>query len=89
MIVNDVLVNPQILMGKRVRLIEPMEDDPQPIEVGSEGVVHHVGGGVANVSWDNGRSIGVIEGKDQYEVIDEYIDTHIPKNNFLVFSGNI
>ena len=49
MIVNDVLVNPQILMGKRVRLIEPMEDDPQPILVGREGVVYNVGFDVVNV----------------------------------------
>jgi hypothetical protein len=53
------------------------------------GTIRHVGGGVINVSWDNGRSIGVIEGKDQYVIVDEYVDTHIPKNNFLVFSGNI
>ena len=69
MIVNDVLVNPQILMGKRVRFIEPMEDDPLPIEVGSEGVVRHVGGGVVNVSWDDGGSRGLIIGKDIFEVL--------------------
>jgi hypothetical protein len=77
------------LIGKRIRMTETMSDDPNPIQKGQMGTIRHVGGGVINVSWDNGRSIGVIEGKDQYEVIDEYIDTHIPKNNFLVFSGNI
>jgi hypothetical protein len=69
MIVNDVLVNPQILMGKRVKLIEPMEDDPLPIEVGSEGVVRYVGGGVVNVNWDNGGGRGLIIGKDIFEVL--------------------
>jgi hypothetical protein len=74
MIVNDVLVNPQILMGKRVKLIEPMNNDPfpverLPIEVGSEGVVYHVGRDVINVRWDNGRTLGLINGKDIFEVL--------------------
>ena len=69
MIVNDVLVNPQILLGKRVKLIEPMEDDPQPILVGREGVVYNVGFDVINVKWDNGRTLGLIIGKDIFEVL--------------------
>ena len=74
MIVNDVLVNPQILMGKRVRLIEPMNNDPFfaerfPMEVGSEGVVYYVGGDVINVKWDNGSTLGLINGKDIFEVL--------------------
>jgi hypothetical protein len=77
------------LIGKRIRMTETMSDDPRPIEKGEMGTIRHVGGGVINVSWDNGRSIGVIEGKDQYEIIDEHIDTYLPKNNFLVFSGNV
>ena len=68
MIVNDVLVNPQILKGKRVRLTELM-NDPFPIEVGSEGEVYNVGYDVVNVKWDNGRSIGLIIGEDKFEII--------------------
>ena len=68
MIVNDVLVNPQILKGKRVRLTEQM-NDPFPIEVGSEGEVYNVGYDVVNVKWDNGRSIGLIIGEDKFEII--------------------
>ena len=70
MIVNDFLVNPQLLMGKRVKLIEPMEDDPQPILVGREGVVYNVGFDVVNVKWDNGRDIGLIYDEDTYEILD-------------------
>ena len=56
------------LVGKRVRLIEPM-DDPHPILVGREGLVYNVGYGVVNVKWDNGRTLGLIIGLDVFEVI--------------------
>ena len=69
MIVNDYVVNPQSLLGKRVKLIEPMEDDPQPILVGREGVIYNVGFDVVNVKWDNGRNLGLIIGKDIFEVL--------------------
>lgn len=69
MIVKDYIVRPMDLMGKRVKLIEPMEDDPQPILVGREGVVVNVGFEVVSVKWDNGRSLGLIIGKDIFEVL--------------------
>jgi len=56
------------LVGKRVRLIEPMED-PHPILVGREGLVYNVGYGVVNVKWDNGRTLGLIIGQDIFEII--------------------
>lgn len=73
------------LIGKRIRLIE-MFDDPQPVESGTMGTIRYVGGGVINVNWDNGRSIGVIEDKDQYVILD---GNDLPPNNQLVFSGNV
>jgi hypothetical protein len=54
--------------GDRVRLIK-MVDDPSPVESGTEGTVYHIGGGVINVKWDNGRSLGLVEGVDEYEEI--------------------
>ena len=68
MIVNDYVVRPMDLMGKRVRLIEPM-DDPHPILVGREGVVYNVGFEVVSVKWDNGRTLGLIIGVDIFEII--------------------
>ena len=56
------------LVGKRVRLVEPM-DDPHPILVGREGVVLSVGYDTIWVKWDNGRSLGLIIGLDVFEVI--------------------
>ena len=55
-------------VGDRVKLIE-MVNDPNPIESGSEGVIYHIGGGVVNVNWDNGRSLGLIIGEDRFNVI--------------------
>ena len=69
MLVNDYVVNPIILMGKRVKLIEPMNNDHLPIEVGSEGVVYNVGYDVVNVRWDSGRNLGLIIGEDIFEII--------------------
>jgi hypothetical protein len=43
-----------------------MVNDPRPIESGSEGVIVHIGGGVVNVNWDNGRSLGLVIGEDKF-----------------------
>ena len=57
------------LLNKRIRLTAPM-NDPNPIEVGCEGVVYNVGFDVINVKWDNGRQLGLIVGEDRYEVVE-------------------
>lgn len=54
--------------GDRIRLIE-MCGDPNPVESGTEGIVYHVGGGVVNVQWDNGRVLGLVIGVDKFEII--------------------
>ena len=46
-----------------------MNDDPNPIETGTQGTIYHVGGGVINVKWDNGRSLGLIVGEDEYKIL--------------------
>jgi hypothetical protein len=56
------------LIDKRIQLIE-MVDDPNPVEPGTLGTIYHVGGGVLNVKWDNGRNLGVIEHKDKYKIL--------------------
>ena len=57
------------LIDKRVRLTAPM-NDPNPIEVGTEGVVYNVGLDVINVKWDNGRQLGLIVGEDHFELVE-------------------
>jgi len=56
------------LKNKRIQLIE-MVDDPNPVESGTLGTIYHVGGGVINVQWDNGRNLGVVQGKDKYKIL--------------------
>jgi hypothetical protein len=55
------------LIGRRITLIE-MVDEVHPIESGTKGIITHVGGGVINVRWDNGRNLGVIVGEDRYTI---------------------
>ncbi len=76
------------LIGKRIRMTETMSNDPHPIEKGQMGTVRHFGGGIMNVDWDNGRTLGVDVDVDKFEILD-HPDIELPKNNFLVFSGNI
>jgi hypothetical protein len=73
----------QDLIGKRIKLIT-MFDDPHPIESGTMGTISHIGGDVMNVTWDNGRNLGVVIGVDKYEILDD-----LPPHNELIFSGNI
>jgi|AACY02.3.fsa_nt_gi hypothetical protein len=68
------------LIGKRVRLISneisDMENDPNPIKKGSMGMVFRIGGTnggtppIIVVNWDNGRELGLIDGEDQYEIVE-------------------
>ena len=57
--------------GDRIRLLN-MPDDPDPIPVGSEGMVVDVTDGPLaqiTVDWDNGRSLTLIPGVDVFEII--------------------
>jgi hypothetical protein len=57
------------LKGKRIRCIS-MEDDPNPIESGAEGTVNYVDDmGTIQISWDNGRTLGMVHGVDHYQII--------------------
>ena len=68
---NEYLKEDNELDGKRIRLIK-MEDDPNPIEPGTEGTIDHVDGmGQLQVKWDNGRRLAVIPDVDEYEIINE------------------
>jgi len=67
---GDLYGGEKSLVGKRIRLIK-MENDPRPVEPGTMGTIKHVGGGVYNVDWDNGRTLGVVKGEDQFEIMME------------------
>ena len=53
-----------------------MPNDPDPIPIGSEGLVEMVGSEFDNttqifVKWDNGRSLILLGGLDEFQVLDE------------------
>ena len=55
--------------GTRIRMVKDM-DDKQPILAGTMGTVHFVDDvGSIHMKWDNGRSLAVIEGVDEFEVV--------------------
>lgn len=56
-------------IGSRIRLIS-MPDDPDPIPPGTCGTVDYYSNGAQlTVKWDNGRSLRLLVGIDEYEVI--------------------
>lgn len=55
------------LVGKRIILGHM--DDLEPIQDGATGTIVHVDDwGHIHVQWDNGRSLSVIPGEDQFEI---------------------
>jgi hypothetical protein len=82
------MIDMEDIIGKRIRMTETMSNDPHPIQEGEMGVVRHVGGGVINVDWDNGRTLGVVMGEDKFEIFN-HPDSELPSKNKMVFSGNV
>ena len=56
------------LTGKRIRCIQM--NDEHPVESGTEGTISCVDDmGTIHVNWDNGRTIGLVQNEDQYELL--------------------
>lgn len=56
-------------IGSRIELHE-MVDDPCPIESGAKGELLYIDdAGTLFVTWDNGRGLGLIPGKDVFNVL--------------------
>lgn len=57
------------LIGKKVECIS-MKNEPRPVPTGTSGVIKFVDGiGQLHVDWDNGRSLALIPGEDEYNIL--------------------
>ena len=65
---DDEILKSRYPIGSRVELIQ-MNEDPNPVEPGTKGTVTHIGGGLVNVNWDNGRQLGLVYGVDDFKSI--------------------
>ena len=62
-------IKEQYPVGTRIELIG-MDDPYTPIESGTQGTVEIVDdAGTLHMKWDNGRTLGIVPGEDQFKVI--------------------
>ena len=62
-------IKEQYPVGTRIELIQ-MEDPYAPVESGMQGTVKIVDdAGTLHMKWDNGRTLGIVPGEDQFKVI--------------------
>lgn len=58
-------------LGTRVKLIK-MYDELSAIPTGTEGIIESIDDiGTLHINWDNGSSLGLIVGVDEFEIIGE------------------
>lgn len=64
--------------GTRLMLL-CMNDPPHPVESGTRGTVEHVDDmGTIHMSWDNGRTLGIVPGEDEFRrLTQEEIDQEL------------
>ncbi len=56
--------------GTRIRLI-CMGNDPMPVDPGTCGTVEFIDDiGTIHVTWDDGRTLGLIPGEDSFEIVE-------------------
>jgi len=53
-------------VGTRIELLS-MVDDPDPIPVGTQGIVKGGNGAQLWVTWDNGRNLSLVIGVDRWK----------------------
>ena len=62
-------IKEQYPAGTRIELIH-MDDPYGPNEAGTQGTVEGVDdAGTLHMRWDNGRTLGIVPGEDQFKVI--------------------
>lgn len=65
----NAIIKSRYKKGVRIRLIKMGGNDPRPIEPGSTGTVDFVDdAGQIHMLWDNGRSLAIVPGVDEFVV---------------------
>lgn len=71
--------DPNAKVGLRIRNIRM--NDPHPVDEGMEGTITSIDSlGTIHVRWDNGSSLGVVPGEDEYQILpalDDQIDLNV------------
>ena len=68
---NVAYIKKQYPAGTRIKLIE-MDDPWNPVEPGTEGTVQLVDDiGQIHMKWDNGRTLALVPGQDEFEIINK------------------
>ena len=68
---NVAYIKKQYPAGTRIKLIN-MDDPWHPVEPGTEGTVEFVDDiGQIHMKWDNGRTLALVPGQDEFEIINK------------------
>lgn len=68
---NVAYIKKQYPVGTRIKLIN-MDDPWHPVEPGTEGTVEFVDDiGQIHMKWDNGRTLALVPGQDEFEIINK------------------
>lgn len=68
---NVAYIKKQYPAGTRIKLIN-MDDPWHPVEPGTEGTVQFVDDiGQIHMKWDNGRTLALVPGQDEFEIINK------------------
>lgn len=60
---------PPVPKGARIELTSTMTNDPDPMPVGARGTVTGGNGAQLHVRWDNGRTLMLLVGEDEFRII--------------------
>lgn len=80
-------IKKQYPVGTRIELIS-MDDPYSPIEPGMQGTVELVDdAGGLQMKWDNGRTLGIVPGEDNFKVISKPQEESMEQNQKQSMGG--
>lgn len=80
-------IKAQYPKGTRIELIS-MDDPHAPVPPGTKGFVEMVdSAGTLHMKWDNGRTLGIIPGEDQFKVLSKPTEEKLEHENSPTMGG--